>query len=84
MLIAGNNKGNINKYYMEDNMCPIENCYCKSPISYPKDCYDDSDNKDKVNISKDQYARLIHEIRCWENNIHLELNIGRYFKINNK
>ena len=35
-------------------MCKIENCYCKSPISYPKDCYDDSvEDKDKILVSKD-------------------------------
>ena len=62
--------------------CNIENCYCKSPILYPKDCYDDSiEDKDKILISKEQYAGIIAEIRAWEDNIHLELNIGRYFKI---
>ena len=62
--------------------CNIENCYCKSPIIYPKDCYNDGiiDN-DRIEVSKDQYAGIIGEIRCWENNIHLEMNIGRYFKI---
>mgnify|MGYP001260412926 FL=1 len=65
-------------------MCNIKDCYCKSPISYPKDCYDDSNNKDKISISKDQYASLIGEIRCWTRNGHLELNLGRYFKINNQ
>ena len=62
--------------------CNIENCYCKSPILYPKDCFDDSvEDKDKILISKEQYAGIIGEIRAWEDNIHLELNIGRYFKI---
>ena len=62
--------------------CNIENCYCKSPISYPKDCYDDGvEDKDKILVSKEQYSGIIGEIRAWENNIHLELNIGRYFKI---
>ena len=65
--------------------CNIKNCYCKSPISYPKDCYDDSvEDKDKILVSKEQYAGLIGEIRAWEDNIHLELNIGRYFKIKEK
>jgi|GEM_PF-4496744 len=65
--------------------CNIENCYCKSPISYPENCYDDSvEDKDKILVSKDQYAGIIGEIRAWENNIHLELNMGRYFKIINK
>jgi hypothetical protein len=67
-------------------MCDIKDCYCKDPILYPdKHCYDDGvSNKDKVTISRDQYASLVHEIRCWTNNIHLEMNIGRYFKINNQ
>ena len=65
--------------------CNIENCYCKSPILYPKDCFDDSvEDKDKILISKEQYAGIIGEIRAWEDNIHLELNIGRYFKIKEK
>ena len=62
-----------------------EDSFHSSYISYPKDCYDDSvDDKDKISISKDQYASLIHEIRCWTRNGHLELNIGRYFKNNNQ
>ena len=62
--------------------CNIENCYCKSPILYPKDCFDDSvEDKNKILISKEQYAGIIGEIRAWEDNIHLELNIARYFKI---
>ena len=62
--------------------CFIENCYCKSPILYPKDCFDDSvEDKNKILVSKEQYAGIIGEIRAWEDNIHLELNIGRYFKI---
>ena len=59
-----------------------ENCYCKSPIIYPKDCYDHSvDDKYRIIVSKEQYSSIIGEIRAWENNIHLEMNIGRYFKI---
>ena len=59
-----------------------ENCYCKSPIIYPKDCYDHSvDDKYRIIVSKEQYSSIIGEIRVWENNIHLEMNIGRYFKI---
>jgi len=65
------------------NMCKIENCYCKSPISYPKDCYDNCIPQ-KIEVSKSQYEDLINEIRVWENNVHLELNIGSYFKIINK
>ena len=59
-----------------------ENCYCKSPRIYPKDCYDHSvDDKYRIIVSKEQYSSIIGEIRAWENNIHLEMNIGRYFKI---
>ena len=59
-----------------------ENCYCKSPIIYPKDCYDHSvDDKYRIIVSKEQYSSIIGVIRAWENNIHLEMNIGRYFKI---
>ena len=66
-------------------MCKIENCYCKSPISYPENCYADTvEDKDKILVSKKQYENIISEIRAWENNVHLELNIGSYFKIINK
>ena len=64
-------------------MCKIENCYCKSPILRPEDCYDNCIPQ-KIEVSKSQYEDLINEIRVWENNIHLELNIGSYFKIINK
>ena len=63
------------------NLC-TENCYCNKPISYPKDCYDNQ-IVDKIKVSKSQYESLIHEIRAWENNVHLELNIGAYFEIIN-
>jgi len=63
------------------NLC-TENCYCNKPISYPKDCYDNQ-IVDKIKVNKSQYESLIHEIRAWENNVHLELNIGAYFEIIN-
>tara|TARA_R100000963_G_scaffold34808_1_gene29712 strand:+ start:1353 stop:1562 length:210 start_codon:yes stop_codon:yes gene_type:complete len=59
-------------------------------ISYPKDCYPSNgyfingksiNNIGKIKVTKEQYKNIINEIRCWENNIHLELNLGKYFKI---
>ena len=64
-----------------NNVCS-EYCYCNKPISYPKDCYDNQ-IKDKIKVTQFQFENIIHEIRAWENNIHLELNIGGYFEIIN-
>mgnify|MGYP003114300978 CR=1 FL=1 len=58
------------------------NNVCNVSIAYPKDCYDNQ-IKDKIKVTKSQYELLITEIRAWENNVHLELNIGSHFEIIN-
>ena len=72
-------------------MLKIENKpeYWDDPISYPKDCYlakgwtingkklEDT----QIEVTKEEYARIITEIRMWVNNVHLELNLGKHFKI---
>ena len=72
-------------------MLKIENKpeYWDYPISYPEDCYpakgwtmNGKNLEDtQIEVTKEEYARIITEIRMWVNNVHLELNLGKHFKI---
>ena len=72
-------------------MLKIENKpeYWDDPISYPKDCYTAKGwtingkklEDTQIEVTKEEYARIITEIRLWVNNVHLELNLGKHFKI---
>jgi hypothetical protein len=76
---------------MEDYMLKIENKpdYWDDPISYPEDCYpakgwtiNGKNLEDtQIEVTKEEYARIVTEIRMWVNNVHLELNLGKHFKI---
>ena len=72
-------------------MLKIENKpeYWDYPISYPEDCYpakgwtmNGKNLEDtQIEVTKEEYARIITEIRMCVNNVHLELNLGKHFKI---
>ena len=72
-------------------MLKIENKpeYWDYTISYPEDCYpakgwtmNGKNLEDtQIEVTKEEYARIITEIRMWVNNVHLELNLGKHFKI---
>ena len=72
-------------------MLKIENKpeYWDDPISYPKDCYPAKGwtingkklEDTQIEVTKEEYARIITEFRMWVNNVHLELNLGKHFKI---
>ncbi len=72
-------------------MLKIENKpeYWDYPISYPEDCYPAKGwtingkklEDTQIEVTKEEYTRIVTEIRMWVNNVHLELNLGKHFKI---